>query len=183
MTLSISGCAVNKRNGGRFPGFISTQVRLYRLSLADGSIAGTIPLWVLCNSSVRHLDLRGNMLHGQLHLPCRNASRNTSSINLSHNYVYGSLPTDVGSFLPNLMWLNMAGNELRGSIPPSLGQASWVGLDLSDNNLSGELPQTLTRNQTELVYLNVSYNQLDGEMLPMDRPSYAEVRVLTTPSQ
>ncbi|MQL75095.1 hypothetical protein Taro_007473 [Colocasia esculenta] len=152
-------------------GFISTQTTsLESLSLTDASITGTLPLWVLCNSSLTYLELSGNMLYGKFHLPCRNASSYVETIEFSHNRVGGSLPSDVGFSFSGLSHFRMAGNELEGNIPLSLGQAPLRVLDLSGNHLTGELPHTLTTNQTTLQYLNLSYNQLDGEMLP--RESY-----------
>uniref|UniRef100_A0A1D1YJB5 Receptor-like protein 12 n=1 Tax=Anthurium amnicola TaxID=1678845 RepID=A0A1D1YJB5_9ARAE len=164
--LSISDCVVNRHTGGRFPSFISTQTRLKSLSLSGTSIAGTIPSWLLCNTSLSHLDLRRNMLYGTFHLAC--PSNKSSFIDLSHNRIHGLLPRDIGFSCPSLQLLAMAGNDLEGSIPTSLGQAPLFVLDLSDNFLSGKLPHTLTRNQTTLFFLNVSNNHLEGEVLPID---------------
>ena len=106
---------------------------------------------------------------------------------MSHNYLSGGMPDEVGSLI-HLEKLNISNNRLSGKIPSTLGQCvvlqyldiqsnffvgsiphSFVNLgsiktmDISLNNLSGEIPEFLTA-LSSLETLNVSFNNFYGEI-------------------
>ncbi|KAM6574164.1 hypothetical protein CsatA_022491 [Cannabis sativa] len=84
-----------------------------------------------------------------------------TSIDLSCNYLVGSIPMEIGE-LQALYVLNLSSNAFTGEIPSSIGNLNKLeSLDLSSNNLSGSIPSTLA-NLNFLSFLNLSYNGLTG---------------------
>ncbi|PQQ07136.1 putative LRR receptor-like serine/threonine-protein kinase [Prunus yedoensis var. nudiflora] len=109
------------------------------------------------------------------------------SLDISQNYLTGSLPYEVGD-LVKLVELDVSGNKLSGEIPRTLGSCimltrlylegnefegtipqslkslrSMEEIDISRNNLSGQIPEFLGK-FTLLNHLNLSYNDFEGEL-------------------
>ncbi|CAI0545532.1 unnamed protein product [Linum tenue] len=106
---------------------------LVKLSMANNSITGQIPVNIGDFRSLEFLDL-------------------------SNNLFSSSLPPGVGK-LASLRNLSLAGNNFSGSIPDSIsGLSSIQSLDLSHNSFSGVVPVSLTR-LNSLVFLNMSSNR------------------------
>lgn len=87
-----------------------------------------------------------------------------SSINLTNNYLRGSLATSVPSLyaLKNLTKLVLTSNALVGAIPESIGTlVSLEELDLSWNQFSGDLTESIFR-LFRLRVLKIDHNQLTG---------------------
>ncbi|KAI4970652.1 hypothetical protein ZWY2020_001566 [Hordeum vulgare] len=108
-------------------------------------------------------------------------------LNLSHNWLEGSLPTEL-VFSRSIIVLDVSFNRLNGhlqelqssdtglplqfsgNIPPGLGSCTMLKvlklkmldiLNLSSNSLTGEIPQEIC-NLTNLQMLDLSNNQLTG---------------------
>ncbi|CAA0806432.1 Protein BRASSINOSTEROID INSENSITIVE 1 [Striga hermonthica] len=89
-------------------------------------------------------------------------------LDLSHNYLSGSIPKELGSMF-YLSILNMGHNVLSGPIPMELGGLKNVAiLDLSYNRLNGTIPQSL-KSLTLLGEIDLSNNELSG-MIPESNP-------------
>ncbi|XP_023633108.1 probable LRR receptor-like serine/threonine-protein kinase At1g29720 [Capsella rubella] len=113
--------------------------------------------------------------------------RYLESIDLCHNYLYGSVPMEwaslpylksisvyanrlsgdipkgLGKFI-NLTVLALEGNQFSGTIPKELGNlVNLQGLGLSSNQLVGGLPKTLARLK-KLTDLYLSDNRLNGSI-------------------
>ena len=65
--------------------------------------------------------------------------RSLRYLNISHNYIEGEIPNDIGLGLsPNLSTLDLSGNELNGTMPSSLSRLQNLEhLLLHDNHLTG----------------------------------------------
>ncbi|XP_071918175.1 LRR receptor-like serine/threonine-protein kinase EFR [Coffea arabica] len=210
VNLNILSMTQNSFTGG-IPGDFPKLQKLQALDLEENKLSGQI-LSTLCNiTSLYYVGLSKNSLEGnitrflencknlgQLSLSWNNFNGSISahifgsylsliSLDLSHNSLIGSLPSEVGK-LKGLNELDISYNKLHGEIPGTLGDCSSLEelymqgnffqgtipmhlaslkgiqkLDLSNNNLTGPIPQGLEKLMF-LKYLNISFNDLNGEV-------------------
>ncbi|OIV92833.1 hypothetical protein TanjilG_00967 [Lupinus angustifolius] len=110
--------------------------RIYRLSLNNLSLKGTIS-------------------------PFLSNCTNLQSLDLSSNFLTGPIPPDLQS-LVNLAVLNLSSNQLQGQIPPQLTFCAYLNIiDLHNNRLTGPIPQQLGL-LIRLSVFDVSNNHLSG---------------------
>ncbi|MED6218888.1 Receptor-like protein 44 [Stylosanthes scabra] len=110
--------------------------RIYRLSLNNLSLRGTIS-------------------------PFISNCTNLQSLDLSSNALTGPIPPELQS-LVNLAVLNLSSNQLHGQIPPQLTMCAYLNIiDLHDNLLTGPIPQQLGI-LVRLSTFDVSNNRLSG---------------------
>ncbi|PIA62313.1 hypothetical protein AQUCO_00200362v1 [Aquilegia coerulea] len=103
-------------------------------------------------------------------------------IDLSYQYLSGTLNHLNFSSLPNLCILNLGVNNLTGTIPREIGTLSKLTqLDLSRNSFSGELPVSLG-NLTSLIELDISYNKISGTLDPCLFLNWTKLQVLRLPN-
>ncbi|RWR74158.1 putative leucine-rich repeat receptor-like protein kinase isoform X2 [Cinnamomum micranthum f. kanehirae] len=165
-SLFLSNCILNRRGGSGIPTFISTQQSLETLDLSHSFLKGTIPSWLLNNLTVSSLILGGNSLKGTFPQSTRRNNSMLNEFDVSDNFIYGELPSNIDTLFPNLIVFNMSKNKLQGTIPASISKLQTLRmLDLAENNLFGEMPHGLTRNNTSLEYLRLSNNKLQGNIL------------------
>ncbi|OMO76510.1 hypothetical protein CCACVL1_15609 [Corchorus capsularis] len=94
-------------------------------------------------------------------------------MDLSHNQIGGSIPSNLPLTLRNLY---LSGNQFNGSIPPTLSTLTQLTeLFLDDNHLSEAIPDSF-QGLKGLLNLDLSGNNLSGP-LP---PSFANLSSLTT---
>ncbi|RLN08648.1 hypothetical protein C2845_PM11G16530 [Panicum miliaceum] len=92
-----------------------------------------------------------------------------SVLDLSNNYLYGSIPPSIGN-LTKLTYLDLSNNIngswcLSGHIPATIGMLENLEtLNLGGNNFTGRIPSSLG-NLSTLVHMNLSYNSL-SELSP-----------------
>lgn len=117
-------------------GAICNNGRIYKLSLNNLSLRGTIsPFLANCT--------------------------NLQTLDLSSNFLTGPIPPDLQS-LVNLAVLNLSSNRLEGEIPPQLTLCAYLNIiDLHDNLLIGPIPQQLGL-LVRLSAFDVSNNRLAG---------------------
>ncbi|GAB4849124.1 Receptor-like protein 44 [Ancistrocladus abbreviatus] len=114
--------------------------RIYKLSLSNLSLRGTIS-------------------------PSLSKCTNLQSLDLSSNVLSGSIPTQLKE-LVNLAVLNFSSNRLSGPIPPELSLCAYLNvIDLHDNQLTGSIPQELGL-LVRLSAFDVSNNRLSGMIPP-----------------
>ncbi|XP_048136970.1 receptor-like protein 4 isoform X2 [Rhodamnia argentea] len=70
--------------------------------------------------------------------------------------------SDQINLLSNLVSLNLSSNFLRGTVPSGLGENALARLDLSGNQLTGSIPDSLASSNMQLVLLND--NLLEGKV-------------------
>ncbi|KAK7307701.1 hypothetical protein VNO77_40995 [Canavalia gladiata] len=121
-------------------GAICNNGRIYKLSLNNLSLGGTIsPFLANCT--------------------------NLQALDLSSNFLTGPIPPDLQS-LVNLAVLNLSSNRLQGQIPPQLTLCAYLNIiDLHDNMLTGPIPQQLGL-LVRLSAFDVSNNRLSGPIPP-----------------
>ncbi|KAK4416362.1 Receptor-like protein 44 [Sesamum alatum] len=110
--------------------------RIYKLSLSNLSLKGTIS-------------------------PFLSNCTNLQALDLSSNQLTGPIPSDL-QYLVNLAVLNLSSNHLSGPIPQQLALCAYLNvIDLHDNQLSGPIPQQLGL-LVRLSVFDVSNNKLSG---------------------
>lgn len=118
------------------PGATCNNGRIYKLSLTNLSLQGSIS-------------------------PYLSNCTNLQSLDLSSNALTGSIPADL-QYLVNLAVLNLSANRLAGEIPPQLTLCAYLNvIDLHDNLLTGQIPQQLGL-LVRLSAFDVSNNKLSG---------------------
>ncbi|ESQ31267.1 hypothetical protein EUTSA_v10005320mg [Eutrema salsugineum] len=120
---------------------------------------------VTCNNgriyklSLTNLSLRGSIS------PFLSNCTNLQSLDLSSNQISGEIPSEI-QFLANLAVLNLSSNRLSGQISPQLALCAYLNvIDLHDNRLSGQIPQQLGL-LARLSTFDVSNNKLSGQIPP-----------------
>jgi hypothetical protein len=84
-----------------------------------------------------------------------------SGIDLSHNKLNGSIPSELGN-LTRIRALNLSNNFFTGKIPDTFSNLVQVeSLDLSFNMLSGQIPPQIS-GLTSLEVFSVTHNNLSG---------------------
>ncbi|KAK2981220.1 hypothetical protein RJ640_030609 [Escallonia rubra] len=110
--------------------------RIYKLSLSNLSLRGSISPYLANCTNLQALDL-------------------------SSNYLTGPIPSDL-QYLVNLAVLNLSSNRLSGEIPLQLAMCAYLNvIDLHDNVLTGQIPQQLGL-LVRLSVFDVSNNKLSG---------------------
>ncbi|CAM8957934.1 hypothetical protein QQ045_017617 [Rhodiola kirilowii] len=107
--------------------------------------------------SLKNLNLRGTIS------PYLSNCTNLQTLDLSSNSLNGEIPPDLQN-LVNLAVLNLSANRLIGSIPPQLALCAYLNvIDLHDNELSGQIPVQLGL-LVRLSSFDVSRNRLSGQI-------------------
>ncbi|WOH09075.1 hypothetical protein DCAR_0728530 [Daucus carota subsp. sativus] len=183
--LQVVAFSQNKFSGV-IPQSIGNLTLLTKLYMNMNRLEGNIPINLANCSRLLTLELSQNNFTGLIPKQLFSLSTLSITLNLSHNYIYGQLPSDVGN-LVHLGSLDLSNNRLSGKIPASLGSCSSLeylflqnnmfqgsipsslsslkgvmNIDLSLNNLSGEIPKFFE--QLSVKYLNLSFNNLEGEV-------------------
>jgi hypothetical protein len=136
---------------GPLPGNLFTAVKLTFLNLSGNSFTGTLPL--------RNSDTKNSTSIDLSILPVQTS--NLSYVDLSSNFLHGSLPMGIGD-LSALTLLNLRQNNFTGEIPRTITKLkNLLYIDLSSNNFNGSIPDGLP---DDLVEFNVSYNYLSGSV-------------------
>lgn len=124
------------------------------------SFAG-VECWNERENRVISLDLRSFGLKGNFPNEI-SYCKSLTSLDLSHNHFYGSIPANISSMLPFLVTLSLSSNNFSGQIPASLGNCSYLnGLELDHNRFSGQIPSTIGFLH-RINRFNVAYNLLVG---------------------
>ncbi|XP_073107440.1 uncharacterized protein [Elaeis guineensis] len=162
--LMLLGCNLDA-NALATPSFLASQYNLEILDLSHNKLIGSFPNWLFINQTkLKYLSLRNNSLTGALHL-LNHPRESMIAVDLSMNFLVGSIPENIGMIFLQLMALDLSSNHMSGNIPSSLGNLSQLQfLDLSSNNLSGEVPTLLMTNATQLSVLKLTNNNLDGKI-------------------
>lgn len=132
-------------------------------SACDGAVPP--PQGATCNNGrIYRLSLSNLSLKGTL-TPFISKCTNLQTLDLSSNSLTGEIPPELKD-LANLAVLNLAGNRFSGQIPPSLYLCAYLNvIDLHSNQLTGPIPQQLGL-LVRLSTFDVSYNKLSGMIPP-----------------
>ncbi|CAL5354404.1 unnamed protein product [Camellia sinensis] len=151
----------------------------------SGLDSGTINGWgtsnccnwsgITCNSSsslgffndpihsgrVVKLELSGNRLTGKLNETTFTGLDQLRTLNLSINFLGGSLPPSLFQ-LPNLQVIDLSRNNFSGSIPMSINLPSLEIFDISDNSFESSVPVGICINSTRIRIIDFAVNYFFG---------------------
>lgn len=168
VSLNLRNCGVNNYHGRVVPSFISSQKNFKVVSLAYNALQGALPSWLIYNTTLDLLSLRGNSFSGGFPLSSRLATSMLIMLDISDNRLYGQLPATIHQLFPDLNYLNTSFNLFKGDIPSSYGNLTKLEvLDLSNNFFQGIIPASLRQNHTSLAQLVLSGNHFHGRTMPL----------------
>ncbi|KAL6011681.1 hypothetical protein ACLOJK_002129 [Asimina triloba] len=141
--------------GPRFPLWLRTQKMIQDLDISNASIFDVIPtwFWAIGTSFVR-LNLSHNMLFGQL--PTSLEIKNLNFLDLSWNVLTGPIPC----LSAPIIQLDLSNNQFSGSIPRNFNFPNLF-FSASHNQISGTIPTSICE-VSSLVVLDLSINNLSG---------------------
>ncbi|KAI3783605.1 hypothetical protein L1987_42689 [Smallanthus sonchifolius] len=117
------------------------ESKVLTISLPNAKLRGPFPIGIRNCTSMQHLDLSGN-------------------------YLLGSIPFNLAYDLPYLVSLDLSNNNLSGPIPPSIANLRFINvLRLDNNHLTGQIPIELSA-LDRIKELGVANNSLSGQVPP-----------------
>ncbi|XP_072953807.1 probable LRR receptor-like serine/threonine-protein kinase At1g53440 [Typha angustifolia] len=132
--------------------------------LKGQNLTGVLPDELAALTFLSSIDLSRNYLNGSI--PAKWASLPLIRLSLLGNRISGRIPKEIGS-ITTLQEIVLEGNQLQGPIPASLGDLfNLERLLLSANNLNGELPDSLGKLK------NLTDFRIDGNPITGKIPSF-----------
>jgi Leucine-rich repeat (LRR) protein len=183
--LSMSG----NRFDGLIPSSLANASKLQFINLGINSLTGPVPslgslsdlqilslksnlleaqvrefLVSLVNCTLLEiLEMSGNYLNGSLSRSFGNFSTSLQRINLGENQIVGTIPVEIFN-LRNLQLFSLHRNLLTGVIPSAISNLDQLFiLRLGGNKFSGQIPPTIG-NLSRLNYLYLESNTLSGNI-------------------
>ncbi|KAK2633255.1 hypothetical protein EUGRSUZ_L00221 [Eucalyptus grandis] len=153
---------------GKVPSF--SKIRgLYWININLNNLGGeqSTDLDFLCSltnsTKLEFLSIDANAFRGLIPDCISNLSTTLSTFDLGNNYIYGTLPSGIGSLI-NLERLHMQNNYISGNIPSEIGNLNKLKLlDLGHNELSGQIPESFV-NLRMLIKLYLDVNNFWGSI-------------------
>ncbi|CAH2046574.1 unnamed protein product [Thlaspi arvense] len=140
-------------------GHCSTVCHVTSISLKGQSFQGFLPREFAELPFLQEIDLSRNYLNGSI--PPEWGSLPLVNISLLGNRISGQIPKEIGN-ITTLLSLVLDNNQISGKLPPELGNLPNVlRLFVSSNYLSGDIPSTFS-NLTTLTDFRISDNQFNG---------------------
>ncbi|WVZ10801.1 hypothetical protein V8G54_015331 [Vigna mungo] len=136
-------------------GVICNNGRIYKLSLNNLSLRGTISPFLSNCTNLQALDLSSNFLTAQIPLELQSLV-NLAVLNLSSNRLEGDIPPQL-ALCAYLNIIDLHDNLFTGPIPQQFGLlARLSAFDVSNNRLSGPIPASLSNRSGNLPRFNAS---------------------------
>ncbi|VVA19009.1 PREDICTED: receptor [Prunus dulcis] len=173
---------------GRIPSWLGTLPRLFYINLSYNRISGEFPKQLCRLPSLVYGPVASQVDQYEFELPLfkitgrrqtyppRRLSYFPGLIDLSHNNIYGDIPTEI-SQLQLLRELYLNSNNFAGVIPDQISNLKDLEvLNLSMNHLSGKIPSSLV-SLNFLKRFDVSCNNLQGPI-----PTSTQIQSFNTSS-
>ncbi|KAK9212611.1 hypothetical protein WN943_001993 [Citrus x changshan-huyou] len=160
-SLDLGSCNL----GPQFPSWINSLEHLLYLDMSNSGILGTIPsrFFKSIPRRLKHFNLSHNHIYGEI--PSLSEATQLESVDLNSNSLSGPIP-----FIPfNIRLLDLSNNALAGSLFHFLcserneAKHSMEFLILANNSLSGELPDCWM-NLQHLSVLKLGNNAFTGAL-------------------
>ncbi|KAG6404597.1 hypothetical protein SASPL_136847 [Salvia splendens] len=153
------------------------SLSILRLSYNDLSAVAALDL-LASFPSLTVLGLSNCRLKGSIPATFANLTKLIHDVDLSFNYLNGSLSPTLFEGFSNLSYLYLERNSFSGNIPHSLfGLPSLRELELSYNQFNGTFRLDNIRNLANLTYFGVSHNILSVDVGNSNSSSYRCVQL------
>ncbi|CAI9106563.1 OLC1v1005751C1 [Oldenlandia corymbosa var. corymbosa] len=160
--LSSLTVAEWKGISGSIPACITSLPFLRHIDLTGNKISGELPADIGRLSRLVLLHVADNQIAGQIPRSLTNLT-SLAHLDLRNNLIQGTIPSDIGK-MKKLSRALLSRNRLQGLIPDSFSAIyRLLVLDLSFNRLSGSIPASLGK-MSVLATLNLDGNNLSGTM-------------------
>ncbi|XLU27417.1 hypothetical protein S245_063483, partial [Arachis hypogaea] len=151
-----------------------TVCHVTNLCMKRQNLAGTLPPELVRLPYLQEIDLTFNYLNGTI--PTEWGSMNLLNISLGGNRLTGPIPKEIAN-ISTLQNLVVESNQMYGDLPLELGNLTQIQrLLLSSNNFTGELPATLAK-LTNLQDIRFGDNQFSGK-IPDFIESWTSLKIL-----
>ncbi|KAJ3708302.1 hypothetical protein LUZ61_012007 [Rhynchospora tenuis] len=151
---------------GLIPFSIGNLTKLNIFAAESNLLIGSIPSSIGNLTELTLLNLPNNALIGMLPKSMFNIITLSNKLDLSYNFLSGTIPKEVGKLI-NLVELTLSRNNLSGELPEELGTCQLlITLALDGNIFQGNIPSFL-RKLNGLEFLNLSSNNFSG-VIPQD---------------
>ncbi|XP_028206500.1 receptor-like protein EIX2 [Glycine soja] len=167
--------------------------QLIHLGLRSCELGPTFPSWLKTQSSLYWLDISDNGINDSVPDWFWNNLQNMILLNMSHNYLIGSIP-NISLKLPLRPSILLNSNQFEGKIPSFLllnsnnfsdlfsflcdqsTASNLATLDVSRNQIKGQLPDCW-KSVKQLLFLDLSSNKLSGK-IPMSMGALVNMEAL-----
>ncbi|KAB5534212.1 hypothetical protein DKX38_017298 [Salix brachista] len=137
----------------------NSTCHIVSLKLKRFSLAGELPPELIQLPYLESIDLSYNYLNGSI--PSEWASLKLKSIALLANRLSGNIPSYLGNFT-SLTYLILSSNKLVGNLPMELGELkNLTDFRINDNNFNGSIPD-FVENWKQLKRLEMVASGLEG---------------------
>ncbi|PRQ34791.1 putative non-specific serine/threonine protein kinase [Rosa chinensis] len=163
----------HNRITGSIPNWLGTLPRLYAMHMEFNQLSGEFPKELCTLPMLVSEQTAAQVDRTSIELPIYYSPSVDATllqynyifyvpfIYLSHNYLSGNIPIEIGQ-LQLLQLLDLSNNNFSGNIPDQISNLKNMEiLDLSMNQFSGKIPTSFT-GLNFLSRFNVSYNNLGG---------------------
>ncbi|GLT50958.1 hypothetical protein SLA2020_244110 [Shorea laevis] len=138
-----------------------TTPHVVSIALKGQNLTGTLPSELIRLAYLQNIDLSLNYLSGSI--PAEWGSMQLVKISLAGNRLTGSIPKEIGN-ISTLRNFTVGLNQLSGPLPLELGNLTHIeNLHLTSNNFTGELPTTFAW-LTSLQNFQIGDNQFTGRI-------------------
>ncbi|XP_052486497.1 receptor-like protein Cf-9 homolog [Gossypium raimondii] len=147
------------------------------LDLSSNLIRGNLPIPA---STIRIFLISNNRFNGEVSSLICNAS-DLRILDLSHNYLSGTIPRCFGNLSNSLQFLNLKKNTFYGTIPPTFAEGCQLtNFNLNGNLLEGPLTPSIL-NCNDLEVLDLGNNKIN-DTFPHWLGSLPQLQVLVLKS-
>ncbi|XP_052177420.1 probable LRR receptor-like serine/threonine-protein kinase At1g53440 [Diospyros lotus] len=152
----------------------STLCHVTNIQLKGQNLTGTLPPEFVNLSFLQEIDLSRNYINGSI--PTFFPQLPLTILSLLGNRISGPIPKEIGD-IATLEELILEDNQLGGTLPPNLGNLSSLRrLLLSANNFTGTIPATVG-NLTNLEDFRIDGSSLSGK-IPDLIGKWTKIRIL-----
>ncbi|KAJ9562379.1 hypothetical protein OSB04_007539 [Centaurea solstitialis] len=151
--LDLSNNSIN----GSIPVSLYNATELRFLDFSNNLLSGELSELARGWRSLEFVNLSGNFLAGKVPESLAGLP-NLTVVSLKENYFHGRLPNGFGS----VRFLDLSANFINGSLPKDFGSGSLAFLNVSHNNISGEIPREFANKMSLNTTIDLSFNNLTG---------------------
>ncbi|CAI9282875.1 unnamed protein product [Lactuca saligna] len=153
--LDLSNNSIN----GSIPLSLYNASELTFLDFSNNLISGELREFVRGWVGLQVLNGSGNSLTGELP-ESLGGLRNLTVVSLKNNYLHGKIPNGFDS----LKFLDLSANFINGSLPEDFGSGDLVYFNVSHNNISGDIPPEFANKIPTNATVDLSFNNLTGSI-------------------